>query len=91
MKSDSLIKATASLLALSLLATTCFTTVSEAAGNNNGIISENPVTVSALMMQSLNSKTYEVIVAETEGKKAEVASAKTVKTAQVEQNQVTKQ
>ena len=89
MKSDSLIKATASLLALSLLATTCFTTVSEAA--NRGIISENPVTVSALMMQSLNSKTYEVIVAETEGKKAEVASAKTLKTAQVEQNQVTKQ
>ena len=91
MKSDSLIKATASLLALSLLATTCFTTVSEAAGSNRGIISENPVTVSALMMQSLNSKTYEVIVAETEGKKAEVASAKTLKTAQVEQNQVTKQ
>ena len=90
MKSDSLIKATASLLALSLLATTCFTTVSEAAGNNKGIISENPVTVSALMMQSLNSKTYEVIVAEME-EKAEVASAKAEKTAQVGQNQETKQ
>jgi len=89
MKSDSLIKATASLLALSLLATTCFTTVSEASGNKNGIISENPVTVSAMMMQSLNSKTYDVIVAETGvDKKAEVASART---RQVGQNQETKQ
>ena len=83
MKSDSLIKATASLLALSLLATTCFTTVSEAAGGSHGISSQNPVTVSALMMQSLNSKTYKVIVAEAENeKKAEVASAKTTSVVQ---------
>ena len=33
MKSDSMIKVTASVLSLSLFASTCFTTVSEAAGN----------------------------------------------------------
>ena len=87
MKSDSLIKATASLLALSLLVTTCFTTVSEASGKNDGIIAENPVTLSAMLVQCLNTKTYDVIVAGTE-KKADVASVKETKVAQ---NQTIKQ
>ena len=71
MKSDSLIKVTASVLSLSLLASTCFTTVSEAAGNKNGIISEKPVTVSALMMQSMSSKTVDNVIS---GKVSDVAS-----------------
>ena len=74
MKSDSLIKATASLLSISLLVSTCFTTVSEASANRKGIISENPVTVSALMMQSINSKTVEMISADSVKGTVEVAS-----------------
>ena len=62
MKSDSLIKVTASVLSLSLLASTCFTTVSEAAGSTKGIISENPVTVSAYMMQSMKSSTVDNVI-----------------------------
>lgn len=64
MKSDSMIKVTASVLSLSLFASTCFTTVSEAAGNKNGIISEKPVTVSALMMQSMSSKTVDNVISD---------------------------
>ena len=74
MKSDSLIKATASLLSISLLVSTCFTTVSEASANSKEIISENPVTVSALMMQSINSKTVEMISANSVKGTVEVAS-----------------
>lgn len=72
MKSDSMIKVTASVLSLSLFASTCFTTVSEAAGNKNGIISEKPVTVSALMMQSMSSKTVDNVISD---KVTDVASS----------------
>lgn len=65
MKSDSLIKVTASMLSLSLLASTCFTTVSEAAGSSKGIISENPVTVSAYMMQSMKSSVVNNVISNT--------------------------
>lgn len=72
MKSDSMIKVTASVLSLSLFASTCFTTVSEAAGNKNGIISEKPVTVSALMMQNMSSKTVDNVISD---KVTDVASS----------------
>ena len=72
MKSDSMIKVTASVLSLSLFASTCFTTVSEAAGSKNGVISEKPVTVSALMMQSMSSKTVDNVISD---KVSDVASS----------------
>ena len=62
MKSDSLIKVTASLLSLSLLASTCFTTVTHAAGSKSGIISENPVSISSHMIQNMSSATVDMVV-----------------------------
>lgn len=62
MKSDSLIKVTASLLSLSLLASTCFTTVTQAAGSKTGIISENPVSLSSHMIQNMSSATVDMVM-----------------------------